>query len=56
MPTPLEEELRAVQSSITYVKRKIDEEPEGSRRYMLMQSALSLYQEEEQRILKELNR
>lgn len=56
MPTPLEEELRAVQSSITYVKRKIDEEPADSRRCKLMQSALSMYQEEEERILKELNR
>lgn len=56
MPTPLEEELRAIQSSITYVKRKIKEEPNDSRRCKLMQSALALYQEEEERILMELER
>ena len=56
MPTKLEAELRAVQSSMVYVKRKMAEESDDSKKYKLMESALALYQEEEERILNEINR
>ena len=56
MPNRIESELRAVQQSIGYVKKKLKEVPEGTTKYELMEKALDMYYEDEQRLLKEIER
>ena len=56
MPNRIESELRAVQQSISYVKNKLKEVPEDTSKHKLMEKALEMYYEEEERLLNEIER
>jgi len=56
LPNRIESELRAVQQSISYVKKKLEEVPEDTTKHQLMERALDMYYEEEERLLKEIER
>ena len=55
MPTKLEAELRAVQTSIAEVKRQM-KETVNVKHYEKMEKALEMYYKEEERLLFEINR
>ena len=45
-----------MQQSISYVKKKLEEVPEDTTKHQLMERALDMYYEEEERLLKEIER
>lgn len=55
MPTKLEAQLRAVQTSIAEVKRQM-KETVNVNHYEKMEKALEMYYKEEERLLFEINR
>lgn len=56
MPNGLEQELRAVQSSIAFVKKKLKEDDISRSRLTILNTALKMYRKEEKRLLDEINR